>query len=68
MDNLLLKLEKYFSETPQEQITKDWEKTVHFDNDYGVKAYDFLNVESDFVYTEIKEQGISSEFSSSFIY
>lgn len=70
MNDLLLKLKQYFSETPREQVLKDWEKTACFDNDYGFKVCDFLNREYTFAYTEIKikEQNLSSEFSSSFIF
>lgn len=54
MNDLLLGLRKYFSETPRDQVLTDWAKTVSLDNDCGIKACDFLSAEDSSVSKEVK--------------
>lgn len=42
MGNLVENLEKYFNETPLEQVIKDWEATAKFEN-VGPTLEEFMN-------------------------
>ena len=42
--NMLQELEKYFKETPREQILKEWEETEEFDK-VGITVDDFLKMQ-----------------------
>lgn len=55
MDNFLEKLKKYFSETPKQEIKRQWEKSVKWD-EVGISVTDFIKHSQNRFYIESAEE------------